>query len=50
MIYFLLRHDYVIHFFDVDTLFDDVENRFYFGTFELDMEITLKLRFGFVCH
>ena len=38
---FLLRHSYIIYFSDVVTFFDDVRNRFYFGTFELRMEITL---------
>ena len=47
---FLLRYNYVIYLFDVVTFFDDVRNRFYFGTFELRMEITLQLRFVFVGH
>ena len=48
--YFLLSYNYVIYLFDVVTFFDDVRNRFYFGTFELRMEITLQLRFVFVGH
>ena len=48
--YFLLRYNYVINLFDVVTFFDDVRNRFYFGTFELRMEIALQLRFVFVSH
>ena len=47
---FLLRYNYVIYLFDVVTFFDDVRNRFYFGTFELRMEKTLQLRFAFVRH
>ena len=42
---FLLRRNYVIYLFDVVTLFNDVRITFYFGTFELRMEITLQLRF-----
>ena len=48
--YFLFRHNYLIYLFDVVTLFNDVRNRFYFGTFELRLEITLQLRFVFVRH
>ena len=39
--YFLLHYNYAIYLFDVVTFFDDVRNTFYFGTFELRMEITL---------
>ena len=46
--YFLLRHNCVIYLFDIVMLFDNVRNRFYFGTFELRMEITVQLRFVFV--
>ena len=46
--YFLLRHNCVIYLFDVVMFFDNVRNRFYFGTFELRMEITVQLRFAFV--
>ena len=45
---FLLCYNYVICLFDVVTFFDDVRNRYYFGTFQLGMEITLQLRFTFV--
>ena len=47
---FLFRHKYIIYLFDVVTFFNDVRNRFFFGTFELRMEITLQLRFVFVRH
>ena len=50
VMYFLFRHNYFIYFFEVVTFFDDVRNRYYFGTFELRMEITLQLRFVFVRH
>ena len=50
VMYFLFRHNYFIYFFEVVTFFDDVRNRYYFGTFELRMEITLQLRFVFVGH
>ena len=46
--YFLLCYNYVIYLFDVVTFFNDV--RFYFGTFELRMELRLQLRFVFVRH
>ena len=46
--YFLLRRNYVICLFDVVRFLNDVRNRFYFGMFELHMEITLQL--GFVRH
>ena len=42
---FLLRHNYVIYLFNVNTLFNDVRITLYFDTFELHMEITLQLRF-----
>ena len=48
--YFLFRHNYLIYLFDVVTLFNDVRIRFYFGTFELRLELTLQLRFVFVRH
>ena len=48
--YFLFRHNYVICLFDVATIFDDVRITLYFGTFELRMEMTWKLRFVFVRH
>ena len=38
---FLLRHSYVIYLSDVVMVFNGVRNRFYFGRFELRMEITL---------
>ena len=41
-----LRHLFV----QCSTFFDDVTNRFYFGTFELHMEITLQLAFVFGRH
>ena len=39
--YFLFRHNYVMYLFHVVTFFDNVRNRFYFGTLELCKEITL---------
>ena len=48
--YFLFRHNYVIYLFGVVTFFDDVRITLYFGTFELRMEMTSKLRFVFVRH
>ena len=48
--YFLLRRNYVIYLFNVVTFFNDVRNRFYFGTFELRTEMTIQLRFVFVSH
>ena len=48
--YILLRHNYLIYFFDVVTFFYDVRITLYFGTFELCMEIMLQLRFAFVRH
>ena len=50
MTQFLLRHNYVIYLFDVVTFFDGVRNTFYFGKFELHLEIMLQLRFVFVRH
>ena len=47
---FLVCYNYVIYLLNVVTFFDDVRNRFYFGTFELLIEITLQLRFVFVRH
>ena len=44
--YFLLRCNYVIYLFHKVTFFSDVRIAFYFGTFE----ITLQLRFVFVRH
>ena len=46
----LLHHNYIIYLFDVDTFFDNVTIRLYFGALELHMEITLQLRFAFVRH
>ena len=46
----LLRHNYIIHFFDVVTFFDNVRITLYFGTFELRMEISLPLRFVLARH
>ena len=46
--YFLLRCIYVICLFDKVTFFNDVRITFYFGTFKLRMEITLRLPFVFV--
>ena len=48
--YFLFRHNYIIYLFDVVMIFHDVRSRYYFGIFELGMEITLQLRFVFVRH
>ena len=48
--YVLLRHNYIIYFFEVDTLFDDVRITLCFGKFQLRMEIMLQLRFVFVRH
>ena len=46
--YFLLRYNYVIYLFYKVTFLEDVRNRFYFGTFELRIEITFQLCFVFV--
>ena len=48
--YFLVCYKYVIYLLNVVTFFDDLRNRFYFGTFDLHMEITLQLCFVFVRH
>ena len=48
--YFLVPYNYITYFFNVVTIFDDIRKRFYFGTFELHMEITLQLRFVFARH
>ena len=50
MTYFLLRCSYIIYLFDVVTFFNDVRITFYFGTFDLRLEITMQLRFVFVRH
>ena len=50
IVIFLIRYNYVIYLFDAVTFFNDVRNRYYFGTFKLRMEITLQLRFGFAPH
>ena len=47
---FLLCRNYLIYLFDIVTFSDSVRITFYFGTFELRLEITLHLRFVFVCH
>ena len=47
---FSITSQLVIYLFDVVAFFDDVRNRFYFGTFELRMEIMLQLSFVSVCH
>ena len=39
--YVLLSYNYVIYFFNIVTLFDDVRITLYFGTFELRTEISL---------
>ena len=44
VMYFLLRHNYVIYLFGLVTFFDDVRITLYFGTFKLCTEIT------FVCN
>ena len=44
MTYFLLRRNYVTYLLDVVTFVKDVRITFYFGTFELQQEITLQLR------
>ena len=41
----LLRHDYVLYFFDVVTILDDVSIVFYFGMFELRTKIIIKGHF-----
>ena len=46
----LLRHKNIIYLFVVVTFFDNVRITFYFGTFELRMEITFQLRFVFLRH
>ena len=48
--YFLMQHKNVVYLFDVVTIFCQVRITWYFGTFELYMEITLQLYFVFVCH
>ena len=48
--YFLVHYNYVIYLFSIVTFLDEVRNRFYFGTFELRMQITLQLCFVFVRH
>ena len=48
--YSLFRHNYVIYLFNVVTIFDDVRIMLYFGTFQLRIEMTWKLRFVFVRH
>ena len=50
MRYFLFRRNYVIYLFNVVKFFKDVRLTFYFGTFELRVEITLQLRFVFNRH
>ena len=45
VMYFLLRHNYVIYLFDVIMFFDEVRITLYFDMFELHMERTLQLRF-----
>ena len=49
-VFFLFHHNYVIYFFHVVTIVDDNRIRLYFGTFELRMEMTWKLRFALVRH
>ena len=48
--YFLFCQNYVIYLFGVVTFFNDVRITLFFGTFELCMEMTWKLRFVFVRH
>ena len=50
MTLFSLRHNYVIHFFDVVMFFNNIRITLYFAAFELHMEITLQLRFIFARH
>ena len=50
MTHFSFCRNYVIYFFVVVTVFDDVRITLYFGMFELRMEITLELRFVFARH
>ena len=47
---FLLRHNFIIYFFDRIMFFDDVRITSYFDMFELRMEITLQLCFVFARH
>ena len=39
-----------MYLFNIVTFFNDVRNRFHFGTFELRMEMTLELCFVLVSH
>ena len=41
VMYFLLCRNYVIYLFDVVTFVNDVRIKFYFGKFDLRIEITL---------
>ena len=41
MMHFLLRHNHIIHLFDVGSFFDYVRMTLYLGTFELRREIVL---------
>ena len=43
----LLHYNYVIYLLDVVAFFYNVRIMFYFGTFELRLEITLQLRYTF---
>ena len=43
--YFLLHYNYVIYLINLVAFFNDVRNMFFFGTFELRMEMTLQLGF-----
>ena len=47
---FLFSRNCVISLFNIVTFFDDVRITLYFGTYELRMEMTRKLRFVFVRH
>ena len=47
---FLLRHNYVIYYFDEVTFSDNATITLYFGTFELRLEITLRFRYTFARH
>ena len=47
---FLLRQNYVIYLFNIIMFFDNFRITFYFGTFELRMEIKLQLPYVFARH
>ena len=46
----IVTYFYYVTMFSIVTFFDNVRITLYFGTFELRMEISLRLRFVFVPH